>query len=55
MARIGEEVGCTRHFHDEAEIHDDDLVAEMPDDAEIMADEQHGQAELGLDLHEQVD
>ena len=43
------------HLHDAAEIDHDDPVADVLDDAEVVRDEQHGEAELALQVGEQVD
>src|SRR5215207_10309249 len=40
---------------DAAEIHHRDAVAEMPDDAEVVRDEEHREIELAAQAQEQVD
>lgn len=39
---------------DPSEIHDDDAIREMADDAEVVADEEVGQLKLFAKIHEQV-
>ena len=43
-----------RHLDDLAQVHDDDSVRDVPDDREIMSDEQEGEIELVLQLLEQI-
>ncbi|BCH35046.1 hypothetical protein MesoLjLc_69760 [Mesorhizobium sp. L-8-10] len=40
---------------DAAKIHDDDPVADMANDPQVMADEQEAEPELLLNIHEQID
>src|SRR5690606_39081492 len=42
-------------FDDVAEVHNDDAVAEVLDDLEVMGDEDKGQAELVLEVHQEVE
>ena len=42
-------------FGDAAEVHDGDGVADVPDDFEVVGDEQVGQAEVGLEVGEEVE
>ena len=42
-------------FHEAAEVHDADAVADMPDDAEIVGNEEIGKSELFLEVLEKVD
>ena len=52
--RVGEQIGPVRGLHDAAQIHDADLVADVLDDAEVVADEEHGDTELALQPRHQV-
>src|SRR6185437_5211086 len=54
MVRRGEELLGRRLLDDAAEIHDGDAVGEVLDDAEIMADEEIGEAEGLAQLDEEV-
>ena len=38
----------------EPEIHDEDVVRDVPDDAEVVRDEQVGKAQLGLEVGQEV-
>ena len=55
MLRIGEQLVGRRIFDDAAEIHDRDLARDVPHDGQIVGDEQIGEAELLLQLLQQVD
>ena len=44
-----------RHLDDLPEVHDDDPIRDVPDDREIVGDEQVRETELGLQLLEQID
>ena len=55
MVRPREEGVRRSALDDAAEIHDRDAVADMLHHAEIVADEEIGQAEIALQLHEQID
>ena len=44
-----------RHLDDHAQVHDGDAVGDVPDDGEVVRDEQIRQVELRLQLLEQVD
>ena len=54
-------VGCSKtladlaDLHDPAQVHHRDPVGDVPDHREVVGDEQVGQAELGLELVQQVD
>ena len=56
MRGAGEELAHRRLFDDAAGVHDDDALAELGDDAEVVRDEQDGQAEpllqRGQELHD---
>jgi len=41
-------------FDDAAEVHDGDIVANVFDDGEIMGDEEIGQAELSLEVRQEI-
>ena len=55
MAGRGEELRRRRLLDDLAEIHDGDTPGRPGDDAEIMGDQQHRHAELGLELLQQIE
>ena len=55
MAGLAEERLRRSALDDAAEVHDDDAVADVPDDAEIVADEQVGERKRALQLDEQVE
>lgn len=52
--RFGEQRLAGRNLYDPPQIHDCDAVADMLDDAEIMRDKHEGDAQLLLQIHEQV-
>ena len=54
MARRGEQRLRRRRFDDAPEIHDDDAIGQIAHDAEVVADEQIGEVERALQVHEQV-
>jgi DNA-binding transcriptional LysR family regulator len=54
VKRVGEERPFVGDLDDLAEIHHRDPVADMGDDGEIMGDEEVGQPQLVLQVHEQV-
>ncbi len=54
MARRGADRVDRPHLHDPAEIEDDDPVAHELDDIEVVADEEHGHAEAGAEVLQQV-
>ena len=51
MQRIAEQLVLRRDLHDLAEVHDDDAVADMANDGQIVRDEQVGELVLLLDIH----
>src|SRR4051812_44525549 len=55
MARVLEQRVGVGELDDLAEVHHRDAVADVPHDAEVVGDEDDRQAELGLQLLEQVD
>ena len=55
VRRIPEERVSVGKLDDAAEIHDRDAVAHVPNDAEIVADEDEGQAALDLESLQQVE
>ena len=55
MLRIGKQRAARRELDDAAEIHHRDAMADVLDDREVVRDEEIGQAELRLQIHEQVD
>ena len=55
MVWVAEQHRGGRAFHDTPEVHDHDSIREMPDHAEIMADEQVGQPQVRAQAHEQVE
>ena len=55
MLRAADELLRRRVLHDAAEIHDDDAVGDVFDDGEIVGDEEVGEAELALQIVQQVD
>jgi hypothetical protein len=52
---MGIQVVRCRRFHDPAEVHDGDPVADMADDRQVVGDEQVGQLELVLEALQEVD
>ena len=46
---------CVALFDDLTEVHDGDVVAEVTDDRQVVGDEEVGDAQLVLELGEQVD
>src|SRR4051794_34093219 len=54
MKRRREEFLLLGELDDLPEIHDGDAVTDVLDDAEIVADEEEGEAELLLEVHEEV-
>ena len=55
MERVLVQVVRRRQLHDLAEVHDRDPVGDVPDDCEVVRDEEVREAELALQLLEQVD
>ncbi len=55
MGRPGIDRGGRAALDDPAEIHDRDLVRDMADQREVVADDQIGQAQFTLQVAEQVD
>src|SRR5205809_4388138 len=55
MARRGEDLLPWRHLRDRAEIHDGNAVRHVLDDRQIVADEEQREAELPLQILQQVD
>ncbi len=51
----GKDLPARRHFHDLAEIHDRNAMGHVLDDREIVADEQQREAELALQILQQID
>ena len=51
--RVGEDLADRAFLHDAAEIHDRDAIAEMAHDGKVVADEEHGEAELAAQGGEQ--
>ena len=54
MARIGEHARGLSSLDDFSLTHDDHVVGDAPDDVEVMGDEQHRHAELGLQVFQQL-
>ena len=54
MERFAVEVVARRDLDDASEIHHCDPIAHVSDDAEVVRDEQIGQAELLLEVGKQV-
>jgi hypothetical protein len=54
MLRVSEDLGGGPVFNDLAEIHHRDTLADMANDAEVVADEQIGQAQPGLQISEKL-
>ena len=52
---VGDELKAVGQFHQLAQVHDADAVGDMLDHAQVMGDEQVGQAHLGLQVLEHVD
>ena len=55
MARLGENLFGRALLDDAAGLHDGDGVGHMADDANVVADEHHGQIELALQVEQQVE
>ena len=55
MARRGEQRVAVGDFDDVAEVHHGDAVADVAHHRQVVRDEQVGDAELGLQVHQQVD
>ena len=55
MARPREHALDLADLDDPTEIHDRDAIGDMPHDRQIVRDDQIGDAELGLQILEQVD
>ena len=54
VARIGEDIVGLARLDDPAPLHHHDIARDLAHDAEIMGDEQHRHAELGLQLLQQL-
>ena len=54
MLRIGEDLFRIPALHRLAALHDHDIVGHLAHDAEVVGDEQHGHAELGLQFLQQL-
>ena len=54
MRRVAEERLAVRELDDPAEVHHRDPVAHVPDNTEIVADEDEGQAALRLELLQKI-
>ena len=55
MQGLQVEVVGVANFEDLAQVHDDDLAADVPDDAQVVGDEQHGEVQVLLKLMQQID
>ena len=55
MARIGEHARGFPCFDDLSVLHHDHIVGDAPDNVEVVGDEQHRHAELGLQVLEQLE
>src|SRR6266511_1955008 len=55
MPRRGEDLLPWRHLDDLAEIHDSNAVGHMLDNSQIVADEEQREAELPLQILQQID
>ena len=55
MVRLLVQLARRRHLDDAAEVHDRDPVRDVPDDREVVRDEQVREVELVLQRLEQVD
>jgi hypothetical protein len=55
VRRVGIHFLHAAHFNDSAEVHDRDLISDVPDDGQIVRDEQIGDAELTLQTGQKVD
>src|SRR5262245_11431116 len=54
MSRVPVNLGARRDFDDSPEVHDGHPVTEMLDDAEVVRDEEHGEAEALAQILKQV-
>src|SRR5207253_10441388 len=55
MLRVVEEAARVGPLDDAAGVHDDDLVRDLRDDAEVVRDQDHGRVELVLQPFYQLD
>src|SRR5690606_41716088 len=55
VARVAEQLGGGRQLDDAAEIHDGDPRREVLDHGEVVADEDVGEPEVLLQVHQQVE
>jgi len=55
VRRVGIHLIHAAHFNDPAEVHDRDLIRDVPDDGQIVRDKQIGDAELALQPSQEVD
>ena len=55
MVRGREQLGRRSRFDHASEVHDDDAVADVPHDSEVVTDEQIGQIQRRAQIHEQVE
>ena len=55
MDRIVEKLVLGSNLHDLSQVHDDDPIADMSNDSEIMGYEKIGEIIFFLDIHEQID
>ena len=55
MDAVGDELVAVGQFDQFAQVHDADAVGDVLDDAEVMRDEQVGQAHFGLQVLEHID
>ena len=55
MARVGVDLVAVGQLHDLAQVHDRHTVADVLDDPQVVRDEEVGQAELLLQVLQQVD
>ena len=55
MARIGEHARGFPRFDNLSVLHHNHIVGDAPDNVEVVGDEQHRHAELGLQVFEQLE
>jgi len=55
VARVVEQLRLGCELHHVSKVHDHDRIGDVLDDRQVVADEDVGQAEAALQLHEQVD
>src|SRR5690349_12713990 len=55
MLGVGQYVAGRPLLDDAASVHDDDVAGDVPDDGQVVGDEQHRQSQLGLEIADEVE